>query len=134
MKFTKDQWPDNIVSGDICYGKAHNYDGFYLADASHGIPTLGSVSDSDPVTIRGQHVKVFNYPGQTEAIAAQLVHRWNCHVELLEALTTYMSASQHMLGAMQDGLNVHGALSAFTAADEIAREAIAKAKDPSNAV
>lgn len=86
MTFTKGQWPDNICSGEIRYGKASNYDGFYLADASHGIPTFGSVAYSDPVTIRGQHVKVFNYPGQTEAIAAQLVHRWNAHDEMLDAL------------------------------------------------
>lgn len=86
MTFTKDQWPDNICSGEIRYAKASNYDGFYLADASHGIPTFGSVADSDPVTIRGQHVRIFNYPGQTEAIAAQIVQRWNAHKQMLEAL------------------------------------------------
>jgi len=85
-EFTKGQWPDNICSGGIRYGKASNYDGFYLADASHGIPTFGSVADDSPATIRGQHVKVFNYPGQTEAIAAQLVHRWNMHRRLVTAL------------------------------------------------
>lgn len=83
-KMTK-QWPDAIC-GQIRYGKASNYDGFYLADASHGIPTIGSVADASPATIRGQHVRVFNYPGQTEAIADQLVHRWNCHEEMLAAL------------------------------------------------
>lgn len=84
--FTKGQWPDNVCSGEIRYAKADNYDGFYLADASHGIPTFGSVAETDPVTIRGQHVKIFNYPGQTEAIAAQLVHRWNTHPKLVKAL------------------------------------------------
>ena len=71
------QWPDNITSGDIRYGKSSNYDGFYLADAMHGIPTFGSVSETRPVTIRGQNVQVFNYPGQTEAIAKALCDRWN---------------------------------------------------------
>lgn len=76
------QWPNNICGGDIRYAPASNYDGFYLADVSHGIPTFGSVSPSDPVTIRGQHVRVFNYPGQTEQIAAELVKRWNEHTTL----------------------------------------------------
>ena len=81
------QWPDNIVGGDICYGRAYNYDGFYLADASHGIPTIGSVQDGGSLPhMRGQRVQVFNYPGQTEAIAKQLVHRWNRHVGLVGAL------------------------------------------------
>jgi len=85
-KHTENQWPDNIVGGDIRYGRASNYDGFYLADASHGIPTFGSVAETDPATIRGQHVRVFNYPGQTEAIAAELVLRWNSQPDLLGAL------------------------------------------------
>lgn len=86
VKQAERQWPDNIVSGDIRYGKASNYDGFFLADADHGIPTFGSVADTSPPTIRGQHVSVFNYPGQTEAIASELVRRWNAHSDLLEAL------------------------------------------------
>jgi len=84
--WTEGQWPNDICAGFICYGRAHNYDGFYLADASHGIPTFGSVSPTDPVTLRGQSVHVFNYPGQTEEIAKQLVHRWNCHDAMLDAL------------------------------------------------
>lgn len=80
------QWPDNIVAGDIRYGKASNYDGFYLADVEHGIPTFGSVTETASPTIRGQHVTVFNYPGQTEAIAAELVRRWNAHNDLLAAV------------------------------------------------
>lgn len=71
------QWPDAICSGRIRYGRASNYDGFYLADAQHGIPTFGSVSPTDPPTICGQFVRVFNYPGQTEEIASELVKRWN---------------------------------------------------------
>lgn len=82
----QNQWPDNICSGQIQYGRASNYDGFYLADASHGIPTIGSVSPDSPPTIRGQHVHVFNYPGQTEEIAKQLVLRWNAHDDLVKAL------------------------------------------------
>lgn len=85
-KHTPGQWPDNICSGDITYGRSGNFDGFYLADASHGIPTFGSVAATSPVTIRGQHVEVFNYPGQTEAIAKQIVHRWNTHLAMVEAL------------------------------------------------
>lgn len=96
---TKGQWPDNICSGDIRYGKASNYDGFYLADASHGIPTFGSVADSDPVTISGQHVKVFNYPGQTEAIAAQIVHRWNAHEAMLAVLRDFLAGIGNISGA-----------------------------------
>jgi hypothetical protein len=80
------QWPDNITSGPIRYGRADNFDGFYLADAMHGIPTFGSVSPTDPLTIRSQFVSVFNYLGQTEAIAAQLVHRWNAHETLVSLL------------------------------------------------
>lgn len=80
------QWPNNIISGEIRYEKASNYDGFYLADAEHGIPTFGSVTATASPTIRDQHVRVFNYPGQTEAIASELVFRWNMHRELLSAL------------------------------------------------
>lgn len=86
VRRAQSQWPDQITSGDIRYGKASNYDGFYLADASHGIPTFGSVSETSPPTIRGQNVRVFNYPGQTEAIASELVKRWNSHTDLLDAL------------------------------------------------
>lgn len=92
-----EQWPDHICDGDIRYGIAGNYDGFYLADADHGIPTIGAVSPaalgpSYPDTIAGQRVRVFNYPGQTEAIAAQLVHRWNSFRPLLEALRSLTDA------------------------------------------
>ena len=80
------QWPDNICSGAIRYGRADNYDGFYLADAMHGIPTFGSVTPTDPPTIRGHHVRVFNYSGQTEAIAQELVRRWNAYDDLVKAL------------------------------------------------
>jgi len=73
------QWPDNITSGEIRYGRSSNYDGFYLADAMHGIPTIGSVADTSPATIRGQNVQVFNYPGQTEAIAKAICDRWNAY-------------------------------------------------------
>lgn len=74
MKWTKGQWPDNICSGYIDYSP-HTLpvgigdDGFILRDASHGIPVFGSV--------RG---RVFNYPGQTEAIARRLVAAWNASV------------------------------------------------------
>jgi hypothetical protein len=77
------QWPHSICSGPIEYHKANNYDGFVLCDAMHGIPTFGSVVDASKPTIRGQSVRVFNYPRQTEAIAKQLVDRWNSHDELL---------------------------------------------------
>jgi hypothetical protein len=73
------QWPSHITTGEIRYGPASNYDGFYLADAQHGIPTFGSVSPTEPLTIRGQHVSVFNYPGQTEEIAKTLCDRWNAY-------------------------------------------------------
>lgn len=84
------QWPDNIVAGKIYYGRADNYDGFYLADCDHGIPTIGAVTHTNPPTIRGQNVGVFNYPGQTEAIAKQLCDRWNSHDALVEALAEVM--------------------------------------------
>jgi hypothetical protein len=77
------QWPDNICSGQIRYAPASLYGGFYLADVEHGIPTFAAVQ---PQTISGHNVRVFNYPKQTEAIAAQLVHRWNCHDALVDAL------------------------------------------------
>lgn len=80
------QWPDNITFGEIRYARASNYDGFYLADAAHGIPTFGSVSPSDPVSIRDQHVRVFNYPSQTEEIAKTIVDRWNAHPKLVATL------------------------------------------------
>lgn len=82
----KRQWPDNIVDGPIRYGRASNYDGFYLADADHGIPTIGSVSPTETPTIRGQFVQVFNYPGQTEAIAKQICDRWNAFPVMLDSL------------------------------------------------
>lgn len=63
---TEGQWPDNITKGRLRYAAANNYEGFYLADASHGIPTLGAVT-----------VRVFNYPAQTETIARRLVACWN---------------------------------------------------------
>lgn len=98
------QWPDNLCSGKIRYGKASNYDGFYLADESHGIPTFGSVSPTNPPTIRGQFVNVFNYPDQTEQIAAQLVHRWNMYEEMMKVLVETRSLVAE--GAMV-GFNPH---------------------------
>lgn len=98
------QWPDNICSGKIRYGKASNYDGFYLADESHGIPTFGSVSPTNTPTIRGQFVNVFNYPDQTEQIAAQLVHRWNMYEEMMKVLVETRSLVAE--GAMV-GFNPH---------------------------
>lgn len=74
------QWPDNICSGRIRYERGGNYEGFILSDAEHGIPTFGSVATTDPVTIRGQYVHVFNYPKQTEDIARRLVACWNACV------------------------------------------------------
>lgn len=73
------QWPDNICSGRIRYHKCHNTFGFALADVEHGIPSLGSVSPTDPPTLRcgNQYVHVHNYPGQTEEIARRLVACWN---------------------------------------------------------
>lgn len=76
------QWPDNIVGGDLMVGQAFNYSGFYLAPADHGIPTCGAVQEKGGRT----SVEVFNYPGQTESIAKQLAHRWNCHDHLVAAL------------------------------------------------
>lgn len=110
------QWPDHICSGPIRYGKATNYDGFYLADVAHGIPTIGAVSPTEPSTIRSQHVHVFNYPGQTEAVAAQLVHRWNCHEPLLAAL-------RDLIGNVESGSYESTGL-----AVEKAKVVIAKAK------
>lgn len=82
MRFTKGQWPDNICSGYIYYSKASNYEGFSLRDASHGIPTFGSVTEKG--------TNVFNYPGQTEEVAKRLVACWNAMVgkslEEIEAL------------------------------------------------
>ena len=87
------QWPDHITSGEIRYARSDNYDGFYLADTMHGIPTFGSVSPTDPVTIRGQHVKLFNYPGQTEEIAKALCDRWNAHRKLVAALANLLTTT-----------------------------------------
>lgn len=95
------QWPDNICAGDIYYGRAANYDGFYLADVDHGIPTFGSVTETANPTIRGQHVRVFNYPGQTEQIAAELVRRWNAHADLLAALE---ECSKQLTAVIDDGI------------------------------
>jgi len=47
--------------------------------------------------------------------------------ELLEALNGYMSAVDQMNLAMDDGINVHGAISAITGWAEMASAAIAKA-------
>lgn len=47
--------------------------------------------------------------------------------ELLEALQTYMSAVKRMNEAMNDGCNVHGAISGLIGAEHMAEYAIAKA-------
>ena len=108
------QWPDNICSGKIRYSKAGNYDGFALSDITHGIPTFGSVCDTSPPTVRGQHVRVFNYPKQTEAIAKQLVTRWNFHEALVNALSEMIAAidasaidSEMLPGEPEVGINPH---------------------------
>lgn len=86
------QWPHNITKGPIRYGAAQNYEGFYLADADHGIPTIGAV-----VADRG--VKVFNYPGQTEDIARRLVACWNAcvgySIEEVETLAHVRATASH---------------------------------------
>lgn len=79
-------WPDRLCDGKIRYGYADSYDGFFLADAQDGIPTFGSVHADSIPKILGHHVRVFNYPGQTEAIAKQLCDRWNAHPVLVDAL------------------------------------------------
>lgn len=72
----KRQWPDNITSGEIRFDPSGIREGgFVLRDVMHGIPVFGSVS-----------VEVFNYPGQTEAIAKALCDRWNSHAALVETL------------------------------------------------
>lgn len=78
-RFTRGQWPDNICSGYIRYGACSSpfSGGFYLADASHGIPTIGAVDAADDSS---QRVNVFNYPGETEDIARRLVACWNACV------------------------------------------------------
>lgn len=129
-KHTAGQWPDNIVSGDIRYARADNYDGFYLADASHGIPTFASVTETGTPTIRGQHVRVFNYPGQTEAIAAELVHRWNAHIDLLvylkNLLEAYSKPDERLCCDGRD-CGCRGS-TAYQMAEHYARAAIAKAE------
>lgn len=47
--------------------------------------------------------------------------------DLLEALKGYMSAVDQMNSAMDDGVNVQGAISSITGWDDIANAAIAKA-------
>jgi len=47
--------------------------------------------------------------------------------ELLEALQSYMAAVNQMSAAMNDGVNVQGALSALIGSEEMAHAAIAKA-------
>lgn len=115
---TPGQWPDDICSGNIRYGRAENYDGFYLADASHGIPTIGSVCAENVPTVRGAHVRTFNYPGQTEAIAAQLVHRWNCHRDMLAALRRCLNFIE----------NTEGEHNVEFECGQLARAAVAKAE------
>lgn len=80
-------WPDNLCSGRLRYGRANNYDGFYLADAAHGIPTIGAVFPPENQTIHGHRADLFNYPKQTEDIARRLVACWNaCVGESIEDL------------------------------------------------
>ncbi|MDU3074930.1 MAG: hypothetical protein E7B29_01155 [Mixta calida] len=47
--------------------------------------------------------------------------------ELLEALQTYMAAVNQMNVAMNDGVNVQGAMSNLVGSEDMARAAIAKA-------
>jgi len=91
MAWTRGQWPDAIITGDIRYSLVAQECGmgewYSLCDDSHGIPIFGSVRDgAGPNGIQGQTVKVFNYPGQTEAIAAELVKRWNAYQRLIEEI------------------------------------------------
>lgn len=59
MKHTKEPWE---------YGKANNYDGFYIAPRGT-LPTMVSVERC------GGNVKVecFNFPGETEDVARRIV-------------------------------------------------------------
>lgn len=120
------QWPHNICSGPIEYHKANNYDGFVLCDAMHGIPTFGSVVDASKPSIRGQHVRVFNYPKQTEAIAAQLVLRWNSHDALVAALRDLLAVTCPYRGKRSTDAELDAREKAVAILASLQREALAE--------
>lgn len=101
------QWPNNITSGDLRYSGASNYSGFSIQPADHGIPTCGAIVEKDGLI----EVDVFNYPGQTEAIAKQIVSRWNCHNDLVKAAKRAFVTLKAQGESVRPG-NVLGALEA----------------------
>lgn len=117
-QYTKGQWPDAITAGEIRYHNVPKNCGmgewYALSDASHGIPVFGSVRASNKAdTVSGVEVNVFNYPGQTEQIAAELVKRWNAFPQLLEALKR-----------VDLTLSVHGHIDAKTPLHEFVSDVI----------
>lgn len=96
------------------------------------------LADSDWVNIVN-HPDVLDRPdGDTElavACAVRLTERRLRELnaaasasrsEILEALKQYVAAVRLMNTAMRDGVNVHGALSGFVAAEDSARALLAK--------
>ncbi|MGI4811918.1 MAG: hypothetical protein ACRYGG_01045 [Janthinobacterium lividum] len=83
MAWTKGQWPHAITTGEIRCEHIEARHGmgewWCLRDASHGIPVFGSVRSEEGSV----EVKIFNYPGQTEEIASELVKRWNEYPKLM---------------------------------------------------
>ena len=67
------------------------------------------------------------WKGQCERQAAALTDLRSSRAELVDALAHYMFGVDQMNAAMKDGVNVHGAVAALTAAEELASAAIAKA-------
>lgn len=71
------------------------------------------------------------YAAHTKACAT-VTKQAEAIASLVEALVKYLDAVQLMGTAMDDGVNVHGVISGMLAAEENARAALAKQREPSN--
>jgi hypothetical protein len=67
------------------YGKARNYEGFYIAPQGT-LPTLAAVERCGDRL----NIQCFNFPGQTEANARLIVRAVNTHDELLGLAKGYL--------------------------------------------
>lgn len=97
------------TKGPWMYGQASNYHGFYIAPASHPIPTHAAVTDD--------HIRTFNYPGDTEANA-----------RLIAAAPELEEALRLLLQQVDEHAAAGEVMPARTVDTDRARAALAKAE------
>ena len=95
----------------------------HIAGNNFAVQAFDIRADGYPIFNKDRHAidgaHVYCSPANARLIAAA--------PELLEALRSYMGAVSLMNAAMEDGANVHGAISGLIGAEDNARDAIAKA-------